>query len=209
MDRIKISEGKYNMLKIEKEYFEKYGDIPYDNLDRIDYLLDNSNLSKYKVGVIQSIKNILKIKWNTLNFTIYLLPSATPRPRSGNGSFYVKGASDNKKFFKKYMDNNVNMITTPCKVHCITYAPIPKTMHPIEKVLAELGFIQPISKPDWDNLAKTYCDMIQGLVLYDDSLIVEGTLIKKYSLKPRIEMSISYMEDYASQFNKNKMKGKI
>ena len=82
-------------------------------------------------------------------------------------------------------------------------------MNTVEKICAELGFISPISKPDWDNLAKTYCDMIQGLVLYDDSLIVEGSLIKKYSTKPRIEIELEYMETYDSQFNNKKMKGKI
>ena len=196
-------------MKLEKEYLEKYGDIPFDNISRIDMLLNNSNLSRYKVGVIQTIKNILNIKWKKINFTIYLVPSATPRPRSSNGIFYVKGAKDNKKFFKKHMADDVELITTPCRFKCITYAPIPNSMNTVEKICAELGFISPISKPDWDNLAKTYCDMIQGLVLYDDSLIVEGSLIKKYSTKPRIEIELEYMETYDSQFNNKKMKGKI
>lgn len=197
------------MLKMEKEYFEKYGDIPFDNIGRIDRLLNNSNLSRYKVGVIQTIKNILNIKWKSLDFIIYLVPNGTPRPRSGrSGVFYVKGASDNKKFFKKHL-KDYEKIYTSCKFHCITYSPIPNSMNIVEKICAELGLIHPISKPDWDNLAKTYCDMIQDTILHDDALIIEGSLVKKYSTKPRIEIHIEYMEDYDSQFNKNKMKGKI
>ena len=36
--------------------------------------------------------------------------------------------------------------------------------------------------------------MIQGLLLYDDSLIIKGVSEKKYSIKPRIEITISYIE---------------
>lgn len=96
-------------------------------------------------------------------------------------------------------------ITTPAKFNCIAYLPIPKTMKPTDQILAELGFIRPISKPDFDNLVKTYTDMIQDVILYDDSLIVEGTLMKYYSWKPRIEFTIEYMDEYDSVFNKNKI----
>ena len=78
-------------------------------------------------------------------------------------------------------------------------------MNNIEKIAAEMGLIRPISKPDWDNLAKAYCDMIQDLLIYDDALIVEGTSKKFYSVKPRIEVTISYMENHDSQFNKKKI----
>ena len=81
-------------------------------------------------------------------------------------------------------------------------------MNKIERVLAEMGFIRPISKPDWDNVAKAYCDMIQGFLIYDDSLIIDGTSSKYYSLKPRIEITIEYMEDFDSDFNRKKMKKK-
>ena len=175
------------MLKIEKDYKELYGDIPSDYDGRMDYLLDTIKPQKFKESVYDYIGRINKIKWKTISFTIYLLPKATPRPRSGsNGIFYVKGASDNKKIFKCYF-------------------PIPKSMKGIEKVAAELGFIRPISKPDWDNVGKTYCDMIQDLLIYDDSFIIEGTTKKFYSIKPRIEITLSYMEDFDSDFNRNKI----
>lgn len=51
--------------------------------------------------------------------------------------------------------------------------------------------------------------MIQGLLLYDDSLVIKGVSEKRYSIKPRIEITISYMEDYDSAFNKKKIKGKV
>ena len=78
-------------------------------------------------------------------------------------------------------------------------------MSKVEMVLAEMGLIRPISKPDWDNIGKAYCDMIQGFLIYDDSLIIKGMSEKFYSIKPRIEITISYMEDFDSKFNKRKM----
>ena len=195
------------MLKMEKDYIKEYGDIPKDSLERMDYMLKDINLHRAKLKVYEEIDRISKIKWKTLSFTIYLLPKATPRPRSGkNGIFYVKGAKDNKKFFQDHLLNqDIPLITTPTRFKCKSYLPIPKSMNPVEKLCAEMGFIYPISKPDWDNLAKAYCDMIQGLILYDDSLIVDGESSKRYSIKPRIEIEISYMEDYDSIFNKKKI----
>ena len=195
------------MLKMEKEYNELYGDIPSDYEGRLDYLIKDMKLSKFKVPIMKYLNKILKIKWNKLSYTIYLLPKATPRPRMGNrGVFYVKGAKDNKKFFENFIkDQDILLITTPVKFYCTSYFPIPKSMSSAEKIAAELGFIRPVSKPDWDNVGKAYCDMIQDILIYDDSLVVEGVSKKFYSVKPRIEITIEYMEDYDCEFNKKKI----
>ena len=196
------------MLKMEKEYEKEYGDVPKEFTSRIDELLKEANLSRYKIHVYEEVHRIFSNQWKTFKYTIYLLPKASPRTKKKkNGIFYVKGASDNKKFFEKNFikQEDIPLITTPTKFACRSYLPIPKSMHPVEKILAEMGFIYPVSKPDWDNLAKAYCDMIQGIILYDDSLVVDGLSQKRYSTKPRIEIEISYMTDYDSQFNKNKI----
>lgn len=198
------------MLKIEKEYNEIYGDIPRDYEGRLEYLLNKMNLKRFNEPVYEYMKRIREIKWKDISYTIYLLPKATPRPRSGkNGIFYVKGAKDNKKFFQNYIVNqDIDLITTPCKFICNSYFPIPSSMNNIEKIAAEMGLIRPTSKPDWDNIAKAYCDMVQDLLIYDDSLIIKGVSEKFYSVKPRIEITISYMEDYDSQYNKKKILSK-
>ena len=101
------------------------------------------------------------------------------------------------------------MITTPCKFTCRSYLPIPKSMSAIEKILAEMGLIRPITKPDWDNIGKTYSDMIQGMLLLDDSLIIEGVSKKYYSTKPRVEIYIEYMEKYDCLYNERKIRKKV
>lgn len=201
------------MLKMEKEYHETYGDIPKDYLGRLDYILSQVKTSKSVKGkLLSKIDRIRNIKWEKIEYTIFLVPKATPRPRTSfQNHFYVSGASDNKKLMKQFWKANegkYKTIVTPCKFECISYLPIPKSMKISEQILAELGFIRPISKPDFDNLAKTYTDMIQGTLLYDDALIIEGESKKYYSVKPRIEISISYMLEYDSEYNRKKLEPK-
>lgn len=197
------------MKKIENEYNELYGKISKDNLTRVQNFLSETKFNnKNRSLIFTMINKILNIKFKRVDFTIYLVPKATPRPRHNikKNTFYVVGAKDNKDIFKYFISNhNLELITTPCKFYCTSYLPIPKSMNNVEKLLAELGLIRPISKPDWDNVGKTYSDMIQGMLLFDDSLIIEGVSKKFYSLKPRIEISIEYMEEFDSIYNEKKL----
>lgn len=199
------------MKKIESEYRDLYGDVSSDQMERLDELFKKCKNGK-KRPENGKLNEILNMEWNEINFVIYLLPKATPRPRCNRimNTFYVMGAKDNKDIFKKFIvKQDIEMITTPCKFYCNSYLPIPKGMRHDEKILAEMGYIRPISKPDWDNLGKTYSDMIQGTLLFDDSLIIEGSSKKFYSTKPRIEIRIEYMKKYDSLYNEQKMRKKV
>ena len=192
-----------------REYDEKYGLIPTDKEERLKFLMSQAkNAEKTFAPVDGEIKRIQGIKWKTVKYVIYLIPKASPRPRrSLNGHFYVNGAADNKRFFKNFYKETLNIpiIDTPCKFYCDSYLPIPSDMSLVNQVLAELGLIRPVKKPDFDNLAKTYSDMTQGVLLFDDALIIEGISRKWYSCKPRIEITFKYMEDFDSDYNKKKI----
>lgn len=192
-----------------REYDEKYGLVPTDKEERLKFLMSQAkNAEKTFAPVDGEIKRIQGIKWKTVKYVIYLIPKASPRPRrSLNGHFYVNGAADNKRFFKNFYKETLNIpiIDTPCKFYCDSYLPIPSDMSLVNQVLAELGLIRPVKKPDFDNLAKTYSDMTQGVLLFDDALIIEGISRKWYSCKPRIEIIFKYMEDFDSDYNKNKI----
>lgn len=192
-----------------REYDEKYGLVPTDKEERLKFLMSQAkNAEKTFAPVDGEIKRIQGIKWKTVKYVIYLIPKASPRPRrSLNGHFYVNGAADNKRFFKSFYKETLNIpiIDTPCKFYCDSYLPIPSDMSLVNQVLAELGLIRPVKKPDFDNLAKTYSDMTQGVLLFDDALIIEGISRKWYSCKPRIEITFKYMEDFDSDYNKKKI----
>ena len=79
---------------------------------------------------------------------------------------------------------------------------MPSAMNRYERFFAELGYIKPLSVPDWDNLAKTYTDMVQKGLILNDSLIWKGESIKFYSVKPRIDLSITYTKSYDCTYNR-------
>ena len=200
------------MKKKDKQYLDKYGDIPKYIRDRLRYILDNMKIrDKDLLSIITRSNRISNSVWKEVYFTFYILPEGTPRPRMGRGGrFYVKGAKDDTTFFKNYIetcDEEYELIITPCQFDCKVYMPIPSTMNKVESILSEVGLIRPISIPDWDNIGKKYCDMVQSTLLLNDSLVVDGRVRKYYSFKPRVEIRISYLEDFNSSYNKKKVDG--
>ena len=199
------------MKKIEREYQELYGRIPKDKDARFEYMLSELKLKPQRNKILDRIYHIRNIHWNDLDFVIYLVPTATPRPRfsSVSHTFYVWAAKLILDIFKQFAKkNNLPHIVTQCKLECVSYLPIPRSMSKADTVLAEIGWIRPITKPDWDNLGKTYSDMIQSTLLEDDSLIIEGTSKKYYSLKPRIEIHIEWADEHDCPYNYNKLRKK-
>lgn len=193
-----------------KEYEMKYGEIPKDYIKRFINLLRNNKVKEKDIKKIRErMKSILHMPTEEISFIIYMTPKATPRPRLGrSGRFYVKGAFDNSKIFKNFMETqfpDMHIITTPCVFNVDLYLPIPSGMSRLDKILAELKMIKVISKPDWDNLGKTYSDMVQKHLLMEDSLVYDARVRKFYSSKPRIELTIKYDTMYDSQYSKKKI----
>lgn len=195
------------MDKEEREYYQKYGNISTSLTDRLSALLQGNNRT-LKGKIIEDIRNILGMKWETINLVVWLIPKPTPRPRysSSSHTFYVKGSANNHKRFLKFLKKTeLSRICTPCKFRVVSYLPTPSSMNKAEKILAELGLLCPISKPDWDNLGKAYSDMVQQALIMDDALIFSAESIKRYSIKPRVEIEISYMMDFDCEYNRKKI----
>ncbi len=195
------------MDKEEREYRDNYGDIPSNLSGRID-ILTRGNNSHIRGHIIDEVKRVMGIKWETIRIVVWLVPKPTPRPRysSSSHTFYVKGAANNHKRFVKFLEKeNLNLIETPCTFKVVSFLPTPASMNKLEKIMAELGLVAPISTPDWDNLGKTYSDMVQNALILNDALIFKGESHKYYSIKPRVEIEISYMTDFDSNYNKRKI----
>ena len=193
--------------ELKRLYDAQYGEIPEDADARLEFLLSHFKSDRWKKTLPETIKRATNITWNTRKFTFYIIPKATPRPRGymrgKHVHFYVKGADSHKKFIKYFLkvmkEEDIELIRTAVK-----FMPIPSSMKSVEQLCAELGFIRPMSKPDWDNLAKTYCDMINDYVISDDKNIIDGHLAKYYSIKPRIEITLQYASDFDSDYNEHK-----
>lgn len=200
-------------MRTKKEieaYHQNIEGIPKDYMDRLAYIYQESKFNKSDVDyLLERIDQLHNTEWESVKYIFYMEPKSTPRPRVGKfGVFYVKNAKDNKNLFDEFMEAHSNMevvISTPCRFICKAYIKTPSNMSVREKMAAELELIHCVAKPDWDNIAKTYCDMIQKTLIVEDSIVIRGEVEKYYSVLPRIEIELQYMKAYDCKYNKRKI----
>ena len=193
------------------EYNEKYGDIPLNQVDILSYLNEKLNITEKDMRIIEEEEEKVKsIPWEELEIILPIIPKPSPRPRhsSVTGSFYVTGAAENKKLFKHFIEDIYHIIYTQTYFDVTTYLPTPISQMSRRDILrAERGSICAMSNPDWDNLGKTYSDMIQQILIINDNIITKGHVEKYYSVKPRVVINIKYQQGFDSKFNKRRMLG--
>jgi Holliday junction resolvase RusA-like endonuclease len=56
------------------------------------------------------------------------------------------------------------------------------------------GLERPIKKPDWDNVAKSICDAINGIVYIDDTQIVDAHVTKVYAANAGVDVGIKEIQ---------------
>lgn len=193
--------------------------IPKDYQERINWIIDTYKISDTKLKDIIDTKNKMLQQMYympELFVVIYEIPEGSPRPRArfikskGNNIlanarsnpgfiqvYSITGAAD-KKFMQEFKTNSdfdflESLIYTPCSVKYDAYFKTPSIFNAKEKMLAELGMIRPLSKPDFDNVEKKYSDMYTGNIWVDDSIVIESNFNKYYSELPRIEITLRYM----------------
>ena len=193
--------------------------IPKDYQERINWIIDTYKISETKLkDIIDTKDKMLQQMYYMpeLYVVIYEIPEGSPRPRArfikskGNNIlanarsnpgfiqvYSITGAAD-KKFMQEFKTNSdfdflESLIYTPCSVKYDAYFKTPSIFNAKEKMLAELGMIRPLSKPDFDNVEKKYSDMYTGNIWVDDSIVIESNFNKYYSELPRIEITLRYM----------------
>jgi len=57
------------------------------------------------------------------------------------------------------------------------------------------GVIRPTVKPDWDNIAKSVSDAINGVVFLDDKQVVSARVEKWYGPQPELEVVVETIEN--------------
>ena len=71
---------------------------------------------------------------------------------------------------------------------------IPASASKAKKAAMNKGEIRPIKKPDWDNVGKVVSDALNKIAYRDDTQIVECTVQKYYSERPKITVKIGPAE---------------
>lgn len=145
---------------------------------------------------------------------LFEIPEGSPRPRfrivnrknisnmaMANSEFvhvYSLTGHEDNVFMKRLMEKEEfdaldSMICTPCVVDIYAYFKTPTYFSKTQTILAEIGLERPITKPDWDNIGKKYSDMFNANVWLDDTLVIDGAIHRYYSVLPRIEIRLRYL----------------
>lgn len=205
-----------NRNQKQKIYDEKYKNIPIDFNERLSYMIDKYNLSEKKMNEILLKRDIALNNLFYYNYKVielYEEPEGASRPRvrilKNNYNkiavsnpelvhVYVPNAKDDHNYMRRLTNPELNaidgLIYTPCNIEYNIFLKTPYNANITDTFLCEIGlFRPPFKKPDWDNSAKKYCDMYNANVWLDDTLVIDGSVHKYYSILPRVEIKLQYL----------------
>lgn len=199
----------------QKQYDMKYGNIPIDYTERLNWMVDYYNLSPSKMDEIllkrqNVLNNLFYYDYNVIELLEEPEGASRPRVRILKSNYnriamtdpmvhvYVPGASEDHRYMRQLVDHELiqldGLISTPCDIEYNVYLKTPSNANVVDTFLCEIGlFRPPFSKPDWDNIAKKYCDMFNYNIWIDDTLVIDGSVHKYYSILPRVEIKLRYL----------------
>ena len=229
----------------EEEYESKYAHIPIDYKERLSWLYDTLKITDEQAYEILNQRDLMlsQLQYVDTKIILFEVPEGSPRPRfrlvnrknlanmaMTNSSFvhvYSLTGHEDSVFMKRLMEKEEfealdQMICTPCTVDINMYFKTPSYFNKTQTILAEIGLEIPITKPDFDNGAKKYSDMFNANVWLDDTLVIDGSVHKYYSVLPRVEIGLRYLNmlynnhqyksitnrvDYKTEYGVNYFKG--
>lgn len=204
------------LKKKQQEYEMKYGDIPLDYRERLEWMCDKYKLSTTDMDYIlfERDRRMNSLYYTTIRVILYRIPEGAKRPRyrfvsrqnlisaakenPGYVHVYSPDAAANHNYMKKLVSDQEfiqldHIICTPCDVHYKAYFPTPKSYNKYETFMAEIGLNRSLVKPDFDNIEKLYADMYNSNVWIDDALTIDAKIGKYYSILPRVEIDLKYL----------------
>lgn len=111
---------------------------------------------------------------------------ARPRATSINGKVRMYDPAKSRNY-KEYVQQEarpfmpIEPITGPIEMRVTIYRKLLKSFSKVKRQQAIDGILFPVSKPDADNLAKTFMDALNGIAYKDDSQIVTLIAKKRYA----------------------------
>lgn len=201
--------------QLELEYESKYNEIPRDYQERLAWMYDKYHITEAKgEEILTKYYNMMNaLYYQTIHIVLYEEPRGKERHRyryvsrnnliqeavSNPGYvqvYSISGAQD-QKYMKRLIEQELvdlqHLIYTPCDLVYTTFQKTPSKFNSVDTYLAELGLIRPIEKPDWDNIGKKYSDMSNSNLWLDDRLVIRGIVDKYYSILPRVEIELNYL----------------
>ena len=197
------------------DYDTRYSEVPRDMESRLEWMCDLYKVSPAKMEEIVEKKRNMEMYLQYYDYRIifYEVPEGMPRPRFrfiGKSNFmdaaranpgfihvYSPTAGDDFRYMQRLKDDDLlslhQFIQTPCSICIDSFFPTPSYFSVTDKFIAEIGLHNQIVKPDWDNIGKKYSDMYNHNIWLDDSLVIDGRVRKFYSMLPRVEINLRYL----------------
>lgn len=133
-----------------------------------------------------------------ISFTVYGEPVAQGRPRFTTAGKFPR-AYDPKKSrdYKDYVRLAASehapdeLLDEPLMLEVTFYRPTPKGYGKKKAVDAENGLVLPVTKPDIDNYLKGVKDALKGVIWRDDNCVTDVIMRKRFSSRPRIEVTVT------------------
>lgn len=116
-------------------------------------------------------------------------PRGKGRPRFAKRGNFVKTYTDAKtasyedqiRFYALKAMGDSKVIEGAVRVFVSIRMAVPKSYSAKRREACLNGSDKPLKKPDWDNVAKSICDAMNGIIYVDDTQIVEAHITKQYA----------------------------
>ena len=131
-------------------------------------------------------------------YTVYGEPVGKGRPRFARRGNFVstytpektKTYEDEIRMMARAAMGSSEPLETPVTVAIYIRVGIPASYSKQKRKDALAGILKPTKKPDLDNVAKCHLDAVQGIIIFDDKLVVNLHVTKVYAETPAVEVMV-------------------
>ena len=121
-------------------------------------------------------------------------PRGKGRPKFARRGNFVKTYTDAKtasyedqiRFYALKAMGDSKVIEGAVRVFVSIRMAVPKSYSQKRREACLNGSDKPLKKPDWDNVAKSICDAMNGIIYVDDTQIVEAHITKQYAQQAEV-----------------------
>ena len=131
-------------------------------------------------------------------FSVIGDPRGKGRPRFARQGNFVKTYTDAKtasyedqiRFYALKAMGSTEPIKRPVSVYIYIRVGVPKSYSKKRVEACLSGLERPTKKPDWDNVSKSICDAMQGIVILNDTQIVDAHVTKVYNAEAGVDVMV-------------------
>jgi Holliday junction resolvase RusA-like endonuclease len=133
-----------------------------------------------------------------LTFEVPGDPHGKGRPKFARRGNFVQTYTDKKtasyedlvKFYANIAMVDLDPLQGAVAVYIYIKLAVPKSYSKKRTEACLSGLERPTKKPDWDNVAKSICDAMNGIVYMDDTQIVDAHVTKVYAANAGVDIGV-------------------